>query len=271
MLTGIRVLESNTIGKYERLSIFHSDTSPFLVTGVEGLDPIKSDINTNSSIYKDGSYFSSTNVHDRNILIHVDLVPNSKYSSYEACRHWLYALFPVAGTVKLEFTTDVLTAGVIIDGYVESVNSNIFSNKPSASISIICVNPYFYEREETTFAVKQNYVDVRSACGTAPSPVRLRKNFPNKTGSIYIGTNAFGSSMMFSSIPAGSTLEIDTDPVTRSIRITNNGTNLNPYTLLTGGTGWLRVSSSQAHISLKGQLNNDPGFEVFIRKMYVGL
>lgn len=270
MLSGIRVLETNTVGKYVMISAQYSDTSSFHLRSADGIGPIKANINTTDSVFKDGSYFNSVKITNRNMLLTIDLVATKEYPTIEAARQKTYDLFPPGGNVLLEFYTDTLPNPVRIRGYIESNEPGIFTQRPHTIVSIICPEPFFYENEKVVVSSPTDYMSFQSVAGSAPSPITVKKFFKNTSGSFTLGKNS-GGTLNFANIPGGSTLEVSFDPLNRYVKISNGQTTYNAYSYITGGTYGITISRAQAYVGFSGTTNADPGFEISFNRMHMGL
>lgn len=110
--------------------------SNYHITGVQGLTPPPTAINTATAGTIDGTFFNSARVNQRNIVI--TLVPNG---DVEANRQMLYKMFPRKTKCTIYFQNKY--RDVKIDGYVETLDSDIFTMRQQVQISIICPRPYF--------------------------------------------------------------------------------------------------------------------------------
>lgn len=108
----------------------------YTVYRVEGLTPPQATINSSVNVTNDGSNINSVRLERRNIIIYVSL-----NGDIEANRIKLYKYFPTKKTVTLYFKND--TRDVFIEGTVELIECDLFSNRQVAQISIICPKPYF--------------------------------------------------------------------------------------------------------------------------------
>lgn len=132
------VIVTNYLGESLVMELAKPEDSGFIVKSIEGIGPGSADINTTELATADGSLFNSGRVTERNIVIEMafDYVP-----TIEEVRHRTYKYFPLKKRLTLTFETD--TRKCEIDGYVESNEPDIFSDKEGCQISIICPNPYF--------------------------------------------------------------------------------------------------------------------------------
>lgn len=113
-----------------------SDSPKYIVYKIEGLNPPQATINSSVNTTTDGSKINSARLENRNIVIYMTIE-----GDVEANRINLYKYFPVKKTVTLYFSNG--TRDVYIEGTVELIECDLFSNKQIAQISIICPKPYF--------------------------------------------------------------------------------------------------------------------------------
>lgn len=113
----------------------------YTVFKIEGLNPPKATINDSANTTTDGSSINSVRLEKRNIVIYAAIERD-----VEANRINLYKYFPVKKTVKLYFSNE--SRDVYIEGTVEVIECDHFSEKQVAQISLICPQPYFKSVEE---------------------------------------------------------------------------------------------------------------------------
>lgn len=109
-----------------------------LVTGIDGLGPPKATVNYQSLATADGGIFTSSRVDPRSITFHLEMVNGDA----EEARRLTYKYFPIKKDIRMEFVSD--QKAVYTTGYVESHEDNIFSNRETVDISVLCVDPWFY-------------------------------------------------------------------------------------------------------------------------------
>lgn len=110
--------------------------SNYHVKSVQGLTPPETAVNTATAGTIDGTFFNSARVNQRNIVI--TLVPNG---DIEANRQLLYKMFRLKTKCTIYFKNKY--RDVKIDGYVEMLESDLFTMRQEVQISIICPRPYF--------------------------------------------------------------------------------------------------------------------------------
>lgn len=117
------------------------------VGSITGLGPPKATLASTEFATTDGSIITSTRIPSRNIVFKLYMWPTKKIPLVEDCRLLTYKYFPIKKEVTLLFRTDNRLAEC--KGVVESNEPDIFSSQESATISIICSDPFFYEKELT--------------------------------------------------------------------------------------------------------------------------
>lgn len=135
----------------EELTINLDDIEPasgLFITEIEGLGPVKADINMTELAAKDGSKYNSSRANGRNIVMRVRFI---YASSIEEVRLLSYKYFPLKKRIKFHIETDNRIAEV--EGYIESNEPDIFSQEETASISIVCESAWFKDASENGIQV----------------------------------------------------------------------------------------------------------------------
>lgn len=138
---------TNFKGEYLRMELTRPEKTGFAIYNIEGIGGGTADINTTDITTGDGARYNSARAQKRNIVIYIKLLD---LPDVETNRHKTYRYFPVKKPLTLEFETDNRT--LQITGYVESNNPIIFSSQEYTQISILCPDPYFYDRSSSTSA-----------------------------------------------------------------------------------------------------------------------
>lgn len=112
------------------------DLKNYAVISVQGLTPPPTTINTAIAGNIDGSFFNSARVEQRNIVITIVLRGN-----IEVNRQRLYRIFPRKAPITVYFSNK--HRDVKIQGYVETLEGDLFVKQEQMQISIICPRPYF--------------------------------------------------------------------------------------------------------------------------------
>lgn len=108
----------------------------YALLSVGGLTPPAAIINTAVIATSDGAVFNSSRLGTRNIVLTV-----APLNSIETNRINLYKYFKAKQYIKLYLENN--TRSVWIDGYIDKIDGNLYSEKQQLQISIICPDPYF--------------------------------------------------------------------------------------------------------------------------------
>lgn len=127
----------NTIGQIVELT---HDLGNYAVIGISGLTPSATNVNTSTSGTIDGSFFNSARATQRNIVITIVL-----RGDIEGNRQKLYQIFPRKTPCTIYFANK--NRNVKIQGYVETLEGDLFVQQEQMQISIICPRPYFEDLE----------------------------------------------------------------------------------------------------------------------------
>lgn len=113
----------------------------YQILSITGLNPPSAQINTTTIVGLDGAVFNSSKLQTRNLVLTIKINGN-----VEQNRLLLYSYFKTKDWCKFYYSNESLD--VSIEGYVESVECDLFSNNELAQISILCPYPYFKSLSE---------------------------------------------------------------------------------------------------------------------------
>ena len=130
--------------------------SGFAIDKIEGIGPVKADINTTEMV-TDGNQFNSARIGERNIVITLEFYSDAG-DGIETVRQKSYKLFPTKKEVYVEIETDHRTLRT--KGRVESNEPDIFSEKETTQVSIICPDPKMYTLETQTSTLSAGETEV---------------------------------------------------------------------------------------------------------------
>lgn len=134
----------------------------YTLVSVDGLAPVKANINTAVNANFDGSTFKSSRLQNRNIVIMLAVE-----GAVETNRIELYKFVKVKQEITVYVTNG--TRDVFIKGYVENMQVGIFAEKQMVQISVICPNPYFSN-------VNENHEDFSNIQGLFEFPFDIDEN-----------------------------------------------------------------------------------------------
>jgi hypothetical protein len=122
------------------MELMQPNEEGFIILGIDGLGPPKSNINIRANANMDGSTFNSSIIPTRNIVFTLKFAELADIT-IEQLRWKTYSFFPLGDKVRIEILSDKGTFYTI--GYVESNEPTIFSKEEGTVISIICPDPFF--------------------------------------------------------------------------------------------------------------------------------
>lgn len=128
--------------KNDKGEVLNLSTSPnYTVYKITGLQPPAAIINSSSNATTDGSTVNSVRTGTRNIVVYTTLE-----GDLEASRAELYKYFPLKKRITLYYKNG--SRDVYIEGYVEVIECDLFTQKQIAQASILCPQPYFKAVED---------------------------------------------------------------------------------------------------------------------------
>lgn len=142
------VTVTNYRGDSLELPLRWPNDAGLLLSKIDGISP--GDVTVNSQDYAvlDGGVFNSSRIGTRTITL------NFYYGftpQIESARHRAYRYFPVKEQVRLDFLTD--ERNLSIWGWVEENDTQIFSQQEEGQVTVVCPDPYFYEREPVSYVL----------------------------------------------------------------------------------------------------------------------
>lgn len=134
------VTVTNHLGESLEMILAEPEKSGLAILSITGIGQPKADINITSMAGSDYGSFNSARMTKRNVVMKL------KYfmDDIEAARILANKYFPTKKQIKLLFKTDHRESE--LTGYVESNEPDIFSDKSSCQISIICNDPFLYSK-----------------------------------------------------------------------------------------------------------------------------
>lgn len=139
------------------------DSDLYQMRNIDGLGPVKANVNTTPSASVKGESYSGSTVGKRNILFTIGLISDWQSWTPATLRKNLESYFSTGQDLTLIFESDERPP-VVISGYVESNDPNIFSKDPENVVSIICpqpdfvtVDPFVVTGDTTTYPVTIDY------------------------------------------------------------------------------------------------------------------
>lgn len=129
---------TNHLDESIKLDLFNPEESGFIIKNIEGLGPVKANINFKDLATNDGSIDNSARLSSRNIVMSLQFIESP---TIEETRLKCYKYFPIKRNIKFLIETDSRICETI--GRVETNVPTIFSDAEGCQISILCPSPYF--------------------------------------------------------------------------------------------------------------------------------
>lgn len=177
----------------------------YQVIKITGLNPPQAQINTTSIVGLDGARFNSAKLNTRNIVLTVKI-----NGDVEANRLNLYRYFRTKEPCTFYYANGTLD--VTINGYVENVECDLFTNNELAQISILCPYPYFK-------SIFQVIADSSNALGLFVFPFSINATDPIAFSSLQ--TSADIEVYNASESETGATIEINVLDSVSAIQLNN--------------------------------------------------
>lgn len=177
MITKMEVFSAQPSAPELSLGGTLASDDPIHIRDIQGLEPVTAEIATSPFATSDGVLITGSSVGKRNIVLTLGFSPNWDGSQTIATlRQLLYAYLLPKSWTKLRFFSDELPT-VEIEGYVESLKPNIFSQDPEVQCSVICPRPDFIDADAVIISgtvddgTTENVIDY---IGTVPTGFELR-------------------------------------------------------------------------------------------------
>lgn len=177
----------------------------YQVIKITGLNPPQAQINTTSIVGLDGARFNSAKLNTRNIVLTIKI-----NGDVEANRLNLYRYFRTKESCTFYYANDTLD--VTINGYVENVECDLFTNNELAQISILCPYPYFK-------SISQVIADSSNVLGLFVFPFSINATDPIAFSSLQ--TSADIEVYNASESETGATIEINVLDSVSAIQLNN--------------------------------------------------
>lgn len=265
----------------------------YQIVKIIGLNPPSAHLNMSSVAGLDGSMYNSGRLNNRNIVITVRI-----NGAVEENRQRLYGFCPTKEKVRFYYQNQ--NRDVYIDGYVESVECDLFTNSEKAQISIICPQPYFMDTAETQvdgssvtalftfpFSIDEDdpipiseyvidntidlYNDAESEVGCL---IDIDVNASVST--IQIQNTGTGESFKLSgTFLAGDHITISTVKGQKAVTLTRDGVKSNIFSAMQKGSTFFQLSAGDNFFSylVDGSVNNNADIDIWFTffKMYRGV
>lgn len=135
-----KVLVRNPKDEVLTLELKKPELTGINVKNITGVTPMGAEIYITPFGSIDGGVFAGARVPSRNIVFTLGMLNNP--TDAEPSRMSVYNFFRIKDPINMIFYTG--SRILQINGYTESVEADIFSKSEEVTVSIICVDPWFY-------------------------------------------------------------------------------------------------------------------------------
>lgn len=141
-----KIVARNPKNELLEMDIRHPEKSGINVKNITGITPVGAEIYITPFGSIDGGIYAGSRVPSRLVTLTLSMftekLPNGDFSSAEDSRLRIYNFFRIKDWVNLVFYTSKRI--LQLTGYVEQVDTDIFSKDETATITVLCVDPWFY-------------------------------------------------------------------------------------------------------------------------------
>ena len=243
-MSSIKIKAANSYGTSLQLP----QQAAYAVASVAGLTPPQGAVYTSELATKDGSFYSASRSQNREIVL--TIYPQERI---EAARLALYGVFKLAKWVRLELQTK--QRHVTIEGYVESMQGDLYENPQNLQISVLCPDPFF---EDVTTAT--------TALPTADTAVTVANAGDEEAGAVFTLTasgavtdptiyntttgQSFGLDI---DLVSGDVVTIDTRRGSLRATLNHGGTVSNIINAMTSGSEWIKLQPGNNSVKFNAE------------------
>ena len=211
-----------------------SNNPNYALIAVAGLTPPTAAINTSPLATKDGSVFNSSRLNNRNVVL-----PICPLGNVENARLELYRFFKAKQAVTLAFRT--ASRNVTIDGWVENVPGELFSQLQKIQVSIVCPDPYFKDVNETAVDFVSGAATIDNASDEAVGFItEFTASGAVEGVTLTNGTNGQSFSVSVT-MESGDKLILNTKRGEKSVTLVHNGTAASVINLMDVNSKWIAL------------------------------
>lgn len=190
------------------LYILDGQEDRWQVASIRGLNPPQGQVNLTTIVGLDGAVYNSAKLETREIVITIRITGDA-----EANRLAIYRAFRTKEWCRFYYANG--SVDVWIDGYVQSVECDLFQMAEVAQISIICPQPYFKSVDEVI-------ADISSRTALFTFPFTINETDPIPISSYDADAEATVENK--TATPTGVIIELDFDGAVNKVVIQNTDT-----------------------------------------------
>ena len=268
-----------------------NNTKNYDVKEIDGLYPAGANIVTSQTSLDDGSKYNSSKVNERSLNISVAIKCDAERSRLN-----LYKIIKPKHYIKMIYRS--AARDVFCEGYVSDISIDHFAQQQSASISIICPEPYFNDAQEIIDTITQILDAFHFPFAiTSADPVPLGEyNTTSEMNIINSGEVESGAEIeihatgtvknpaiynretgeyfkLETTLQDGDTVHINTKIKKKSVYVFRDGQNVNLFNYVSEDSTWLQLMPGDNVLTYDAEDDTASYMEIRIihRNMYVGV
>lgn len=144
-----KIVVRNPKNELLELDIRHPEKTGINVKNITGITPTGAEIYSTPFGSIDGGVYVGSRVPSRNVVLTLGMceqeLEDGTLREVEDSRMRLYNFFRIKDFVNLVFYTSNRILQLM--GYVESADTDIFSDDETATVSVLCIDPWFYSSD----------------------------------------------------------------------------------------------------------------------------
>lgn len=219
---------------------FGSSFAPYLLTNCDGIYEVKNKVNISDNTMIDGSTYQGSVTNKRNIVL--TLVDKSEH---QRNRYQLYALFKPKsrGQFVYQEGEDVRT----IDYYVESIDISSVGKVRTATISLICPDPFFESPYDITVVMAGWQKNFKFVHAFQKGGEALGGRIAERLKVIDNDTGAEGVGLTIEIFAIGEVINPSITHI-ESSEFIKVGTETNPMTMVSGDSIKITTGTNNKHV-----------------------
>ena len=220
--------------------------SQFILKSVEGLGPPDVNIAISNTLYSGGVY-QGRQPQNRQLVFKIGYQPDfGKNKTVGDLRSELYRfLTPKFGLpVTISIQNDVRTTIARTQGYVKSIDPDIFSEEPEVQIAIDCLSPYLMnwgQSHPNPASLPKNPLTVTNI-GDAPSGFYMQLTLTAATGDFSFFDGYLDRIRFIYPFEVGDIIRFDTTPGKRAAYRIRDGVTISLLPYQHGNSKWLQLT-----------------------------
>jgi len=249
-----------------------SSTVPYIITGVQGLEPVKADISYVRNAGQDGGIVQAVRTGSRNIVLTIQYRPDyAQNHTVQNLRRDLYNYFPPGEDVGVRLLIED-SPDFEIKGVVETNEPNIFSQDPEVQISIFCpLSPFSGLATTTMNAMNDQWINPVPLLGTAKTGFIMELTVTRTLPLVKIKNGLNPDIVYYRELIAGDKLAISTVPRNKYVRVTRSGNTTPDFDGIQSGTLDMILDKRTTAVTVNAGGAQDQAFKIMFVPKYLGI